>query len=720
MGGRRLAALGAAAAFAIAGNIGTGARAQAPSLTAGAATLGPLISGTSSYVDGTFVWTDYAYDDRGPDTNSTAGGDATYPATMNPNNVADIIQLQLALPDPSHLAVTAVLETLTDTTLPLIGVATDSDNDASTGAPALPGSWTAASSLGVDRLLLLGRDGGHELLWNGSAWVPGRDFAVALDPADNTVRAVVPFAAPGAGTLRAVAAAGYDDAAGGSWATGSSPVHDLAFVVDDVPVVSFEQAVVDAITGFASNGERQWQEDNQSAILGGKGDATAAVASIDVGAMQARATSLPDVATKGFSTFLYKSALQLGEGVSGSGNSAVYLGPYQPYRVWVPGAAPGTADPYRGLPLVLYLHGSSQTHTSAVNTDPYNAGGVFSDFSAVVAWPLGRGPQTWYDGAALVDPLDVADDVVARLSLDPERVMLAGLSMGGYGTFKLGELYPDRWSVAYVDAAADDTGMPENLTALGIRMQNGVADPLIPLSELAESRPLPPFGTRALLDGAATVDYRSYYVVKETHAPATALAKCIYVASFSHPRVQNPARVRYTIDPSRFIDDPATGLHLRWDGAYWVSGMTAAGAGKGSVDLTTDALGSVPVPGATFTAAHENLTAGTDFCGPNPAVQTQDIWTEQGRAMADVPHAVERALHGTVTGLSALTIAADRAGLGGRDAATMMITAESPASLTITGLPRGVAVTIGTMTLHTGSSGRVTVPLAAGDNAITW
>ena len=47
-------------------------------------TLGPLISGTSSYVNGTYVWTDYAYDDRGPDTNAIPGGDANYPATMNP------------------------------------------------------------------------------------------------------------------------------------------------------------------------------------------------------------------------------------------------------------------------------------------------------------------------------------------------------------------------------------------------------------------------------------------------------------------------------------------------------------------------------------------------------------------------------------------------------------------------------------------------------------
>jgi hypothetical protein len=182
------------------------------------------------------------------------------------------------------------------------------------------------------------------------------------------------------------------------------------------------------------------------------------------------------------------------------------------------------------------------------------------------------------------------------------------------------------------------------------------------------------------------------------------LAKCIYEYAFDHPRVQNPAHVRYTVDPTRFVDDPATGLHLRWDGAYWVSEMIPAGAAKGSVDLTTYALGSLPVPGATFSAVNENLSAGRDFCGPNPAVQTQDIWTEQGRSVELQPAPVERRLVGTVTGLSALTVAVDRAAPGhGR--LSLDVTADQDVLLTLTSsgaAPRHVA-------LHAGRN-QLTVP----------
>lgn len=65
-------------------------------------TLGPLVSGTASVVDGTFVWTDYAYDDRGPDTEpgtrtdiDAAGGDATYGTGWR--DEADIVQTQVGL-----------------------------------------------------------------------------------------------------------------------------------------------------------------------------------------------------------------------------------------------------------------------------------------------------------------------------------------------------------------------------------------------------------------------------------------------------------------------------------------------------------------------------------------------------------------------------------------------------------------------------------------------
>lgn len=678
-------------------------------------TLGPLIAGTASHVDGTYVWTDYAYDDRGPDQDGRRGGDADYPAGMDPNNVADLIQLQLRQAGDAAMAITAVLQTLTPVTRPLIGVAFDSDSDGGTGSAALPGSWTPAAPLGMDRLFVLGVDGGVELVAASDGWAEVGTFAVAVDTERNTVAADVPFALPDHETLRAVGVVGYEHA-GGSWLTGDHPVQDLAFVDDGWVSKPRLQAVTDAVMGFFSGQGAYWQDGVQASILAGDADPAPGVAEIDVAALREARTDLAEPEGQGFATFLYRSDLRLGEGVQGSGNDALYAGPYQPYLVWQP------EDLRPELPLVMYLHGASQTHIDAVNTSPYDPDtgepAHFSDFDAVVAWPLGRGPLQWYQGASEQDVLDVTDDVLDRLTLDRDRVMLAGLSMGGYGTFRLAQLYPDRWSLAYSDVGADQilggaagVNLLENLTNVPLRFQNGLVDPLVQVSQAHE--------TRQLVDAAGTVDYRSWIRTRGTHQPVVELAKCVYLEAFERPRVTDPAQVRYTVNPSMFVDNPTTGLRLVYDGAYWVSGMTPAGNQRGSVDLETHALGWERVAGATTSELRQNIVTGRDFCGPNPEVRTFESWDEQARTVTREPRPAEPLLTGSLTGLSAVTIAADRAGLTGTGSATLELDTDEQLTLTLSGLAPGTAVTGAGTTVRAGGHGTASLDLPAGSTTVT-
>ena len=113
-------------------------------------TLGPLISGTSSYVAGTYVWTDYAYDDRGPDTDGIPGGAATYPEESAPGNTADLIQLQVSRRHGGDFGIRAVLNSLVDPDVPVLGVGFDTDDDPSTGALEVPGGQRRSlGSLGL-------------------------------------------------------------------------------------------------------------------------------------------------------------------------------------------------------------------------------------------------------------------------------------------------------------------------------------------------------------------------------------------------------------------------------------------------------------------------------------------------------------------------------------------------------------------------------------------
>lgn len=144
-------------------------------------TLGPLISGTSGYVDGTFVWTDYAYDDHGPSRT------ATYAGPHHQGNAADLVQLQLGSAPRGGLRVTAVLETLTRAELPLLGVGLDLDTDDATGAASLPGSWQSSTPLGMEELLVLSSAGGEVRRWSGGTWTTVQRFEVTVDEVRNVV-----------------------------------------------------------------------------------------------------------------------------------------------------------------------------------------------------------------------------------------------------------------------------------------------------------------------------------------------------------------------------------------------------------------------------------------------------------------------------------------------------------------------------------------------------
>ncbi len=104
------------------------------------------------------------------------------------------------------------------------------------------------------------------------------------------------------------------------------------------------------------------------------------------------------------------------------------------------------ADPERRRPMILFLHGAGERGDDLeqvkVHGIPKVAEALDLPFIAV-------SPQcpvdTWWSDH--LDALDLLiDDVAARYAADPDRLYLTGLSMGGYGTWHLAAVYPDRFA----------------------------------------------------------------------------------------------------------------------------------------------------------------------------------------------------------------------------------------------------------------------------------
>ena len=682
---------------------------------ASAPELGELISGTAAYVNGTFVWTDYAYDDHGPNqtaasggdrTNSAlAGGDAVYPTEIAGGNAADLIQLQIGL-GAEGLTVRALLETLTDPSLPVLGVAFDTDADPSTGAATLPGGqWPVAGPLGVDTLLVLSAGGGEVQRFAAGTWTSTAQFAVAVDSATNVIAATVPRAAvdPGHATWRAVAVAGIAGA-GGSWLDGAAPIFDLAFVGHELLI--------------------RWQENEQADILAGVLDSNRAAATIDFGRVADGANEAPELGS-GFHTFLYHSALELPEGVTTDpAGNRIYLGPYQPYAVYIP------AELSAPTPMAVFLHGLSQNHLGAVfvgdaylgtgralSEDPFTLFPQFSqdgfDFppATLQVHPLARGQALGYRGIAHQDVLDVLADAVRRFDVDPDRISLQGASMGGIGTYRMGALEPDRWSAVVPLIGFQATSLQPlsaNLLNVPVRQINGVVDPLIP--EVSAS------AAAARLDELG-YDYRYWLIEGRGHEAGGFIYDCVFGEVATYRRTPNPARVRYTVDASLDEIDPLSGLALRFDSAYWVSAIRPRDPqALGTVEATSLALPRFEETVTRIDEVRDNIASGADLCGPNPDVQTEETWRERGIDIArGAALPIANALDIDLTNVAAARFDLARAAIDSGATGSLAVMSDGPTAITLSGLRGGQSILRGGTTATVASPrGIATVDLPGG------
>jgi predicted esterase len=681
----------------------------------------PMVCGTSLDVGGTYVWTDYAYDDRGANTQggdlsnpATAGGDAVYPAWAAPGNAADLIQLQIGEQE-GNILVRAVLETLTDAQVPLLGVAFDTDGDAETGAATAPGGgWVADGPLGIEKLVVVAADGAEVWSYGDVGWSASEPFAATVDPNSNSMETVVPhsmLAFPQHGAWRVFGVLGIRNAAGGSWLDGQELIYDLAFVGNEP--------------------EYGWQDRRQADILAGALASSNAAVAIDFDVLHRGATEVANPLAPGFHTYLYRSQLQLGEGiVTRSDGTHEFNGPYQPYLIYVPEIVT------EGRPLTIFLHGANGNHLGSVFNFPdgnyIGTGRMLSeelfviapfavdgtDFppNAVTVYPLGRGETMSYRDAAEQDVLDVTDDAIRRVGSDPDHVALSGASMGGMGTFRIGALYPDRWSVAIpiIGYARDSFDLLENFRNLPVRQINGFKDPLVnyaPAQETAER--LHELG----------MDHYFWLLYERGHEGGGFVYQCVYDEAKDYVRNENPAHIVYRLDPSMSAIDETIGLNLRHDSAYWMSGIRAEDESTiCTVDVTSEALPRWEQHLSEVDSEFDNRGGGWNLCGPDPAMQpTKDTWHELSWVVSNedlLPQA--NSVTATLENVAAVTFDLNRAGIGMGEEASISLSTDGPSSLTVKGLSPGHGVSLdGSEAGTSDDEGVATIEIPSGNHAVT-
>ncbi len=213
-----------------------------------------MISNVGVYRGGEYVYSDYLYDDHGPNTDGIDHTDAPFGASLNPedptnprlgssggqiryagdffygaagnhyDNVADLLEMRVAT-DAASVHYRFLLGALKVPDSTVVGVCLDTDRRDDTGLATWPHAAGLVQQIGCDQFLTLYGTGGTVTDRTGvPVDLAALGGAVRADTDANTIEARVPrtVADPATSTWRITAASGLWDATGAQLAPGGA------------------------------------------------------------------------------------------------------------------------------------------------------------------------------------------------------------------------------------------------------------------------------------------------------------------------------------------------------------------------------------------------------------------------------------------------------------------------------------------------------------------
>jgi predicted peptidase len=158
-----------------------------------------------------------------------------------------------------------------------------------------------------------------------------------------------------------------------------------------------------------------------------------------------------------------------------------------PYAVHLP---PGFKRRGPPLPLVLFLHGSSERGTDGVKQTQAGIGPALERFPerypAVVLLPQIAKAKRW-EGSPDAPQIEAAvmallSRVENRYATDPKRVTVTGLSLGGKGAWAFASHHPDRFAALLpICGGGDPASLAPPLARMPIWAFHGSEDQTIPV-----------------------------------------------------------------------------------------------------------------------------------------------------------------------------------------------------------------------------------------------
>lgn len=148
------------------------------------------------------------------------------------------------------------------------------------------------------------------------------------------------------------------------------------------------------------------------------------------------------------------------------------------YLIWTPDKA---RQPARGWPLLIFLHGSGERGADlnklTVSGPPEQAA-AGRDFPFILVAPQAERGESW--DADAIEAL--RQHLVDSLPIDPDRVLVTGLSMGGYGAWNYAASYPDRVAAIAPVSGVGDTERARRVARVPVWAFHGKLDDVVPIA----------------------------------------------------------------------------------------------------------------------------------------------------------------------------------------------------------------------------------------------
>jgi len=162
------------------------------------------------------------------------------------------------------------------------------------------------------------------------------------------------------------------------------------------------------------------------------------------------------------------------------------------YRDWFLGTyrcglfIPESYDPQNEYPLIIYLHGYSDTTTwdlpwynePIVSSDPCIVMTPKCPVEETDGWGNSYNPEI---SPMMEKTYEILELIEKAFNLDYNRFYIYGTSMGGYGTYGVIQDNPDMFAAAYVQCGNGNTEMASILVEIPLWIFHGSEDPIVPV-----------------------------------------------------------------------------------------------------------------------------------------------------------------------------------------------------------------------------------------------